>query len=51
MTQLITAIENGHDQDAEPLKYQAVYNDFEVDTGFYSRLREINPESSFSVSG
>jgi len=51
MAQLVQAVENGHDQDGEPLKYQAIYNDFEVDTGFYSRLREINPESSFSVSG
>ncbi len=51
MTQLITAVENGHDHDKEPVKYTAVYNNFEIDTGFYSRLREINSESSFSVSG
>lgn len=51
MLQLINAVEGGHDQDADPIKYQAVYNDFIVDTGFYSRLREINSESSFSVSG
>ncbi len=51
MTQLIEAIENGHAHDADPICYQAVYNDFEVNIGFYSRLREINPESSFSVSG
>jgi len=51
MAQLIHAVENGHDQDADPLTYRAVYNDFEIDTGFYSRLREINEDSSFSVSG
>ena len=51
MAQLIDAVEKGHDHDAEPLKYRAVYNDFEINTGFYSRLREINAESSFSVSG
>jgi sarcosine oxidase subunit beta len=51
MAQLIQAVENGHDQDNDPLKYEAVYNKFEIDTGFYSRLREINSESSFSVSG
>ena len=51
MLQLIDRIENGHDHDADPIKYEAVYNKFEIDTGFYSRLREINMESSFSVSG
>jgi len=51
MYQLINAVENGHDQDRDPLKYEAVYNKFEVDTGFYSRLRQINQESSFSVNG
>lgn len=51
MKELITAVENGHDHDTNPVKYNAVYTGFEVDTGFYSRLREINSESSFSVSG
>lgn len=51
MMKLIDAVENGHDQDSDPLKFKAIYNDFEIDTGFYSRLRDINPESSFSVSG
>ena len=51
MCQLIDGVENGHDHDADPITYQAVYNDFEVDIGFYSRKRDINPESSFSVSG
>ena len=51
MAQLIGAVENGHDQDSTPLTYLAVYNKFVIDTGFYSRLRAINPESSFSVSG
>ncbi|MGB1252537.1 MAG: NAD(P)/FAD-dependent oxidoreductase [Candidatus Promineifilaceae bacterium] len=51
MLQLINAVEGGHDHDIDPIKYEAAYNKFEVDTGFYSRLREINPESSFSVSG
>ena len=51
MTKLITAVENGHDQDNDPLKYNAAYLGFEIDTGFFSRLREINTDSSFSVSG
>jgi hypothetical protein len=29
----------------------AQYTGVELDAGFYSRLREINPESSFSVTG
>ena len=31
--------------------YDAVYTGFELNAGFYSRNREINPESSFSVNG
>lgn len=51
MRQLVDAVENGQDHDAEPVRYTAVYNNFTVDVGFYSRLREINMESSFSVNG
>lgn len=51
MAQLVNAVENGHDHDQSPVVYDAVYNNFAVDIGFYSRLREINMESSFSVSG
>jgi sarcosine oxidase, subunit beta len=51
MTQIINAVENGHDHDAEPVQYPAIYTKLQINTGFYSRLREINQESSFSVSG
>ncbi len=51
MAQLIEVVENGRDHDNDPVKYHAVYNDFEINMGFYSRLREINSESSFLVSG
>ena len=51
MAQLIHAVENGHDHDAEPVQYPAVYTKLQINTGFYSRLRQINQESSFSVSG
>ena len=27
------------------------YTGLELDAGFYSRLREVNPNSSFSVNG
>ena len=51
MTRLIDAVENGLDHDADPLPVAQRYRDYELDMGFYSRLREINPESSFSVNG
>jgi sarcosine oxidase, subunit beta len=52
MAELIDRVEHGHDHDAEPVQVPCVYNDqLVLDTGFYSRLREINPNSSFSVNG
>jgi len=51
MSELIDRVENGQDHDADPVKYNAVYTGFELNIGFYSRNREINPESSFSVNG
>ena len=51
MTQIINAVENGHDQDNDPIVYPAPYTGYEVKTGFFSRNREVNEDSSFSVSG
>jgi sarcosine oxidase subunit beta len=51
MAELIDKVEHGHDHDNDPVKVRCVYNDLELDAGFYSRLREINPDSSFSVNG
>jgi sarcosine oxidase subunit beta len=51
MAELIDRVEHGHDQDQDPIKVTARYTGIELDTGFYSRLREINPDSSFSVNG
>jgi sarcosine oxidase subunit beta len=51
MAELIDRVEHGHDQDQDPIKVTARYTGTELDTGFYSRLREINPDSSFSVNG
>ena len=39
------------DHDRDPLQFPLHYVDGTIDVGFYSRLREINPESSFSVIG
>jgi sarcosine oxidase subunit beta len=51
MSELIDRVENGQEHDADPVKYKAVYTGNELNIGFYSRNREINPESSFSVNG
>ncbi|MEM7126277.1 MAG: FAD-dependent oxidoreductase [Chloroflexota bacterium] len=51
IARLIHAVENGHDHDQNPLRYNAVYSGLEINVGFYSRLREMNPDSSYSVSG
>ncbi len=51
MAELITACEAGHDHDADPLGFHLRYIDRTVALGFYSRRREINPQSSFSVLG
>ncbi|MDX6587637.1 MAG: hypothetical protein QOI31_2110, partial [Solirubrobacterales bacterium] len=37
--------------DARPLKVRARFTGNELALGFYSRLRKVNPESSFSVNG
>src|ERR671932_327914 len=51
MAELIDRVEHGHDHDAEPVKVPCRYTGLELDMGFYSRRREINPNSSFSVNG
>lgn len=51
MAELITAVEAGHDHDADPLKVTGRYTGLEIDLGAFSRNREINPDSSFSVNG
>jgi sarcosine oxidase, subunit beta len=51
MAELIGACEGGHDHDRDPVKVVGRYTGFGIDLGFFSRLREINRESSFSVLG
>lgn len=51
MGELIDAVEKGHNHDSDPLQVETVYKKFKLNMGFYSRLREINPNSSFSVNG
>lgn len=51
MAALIDAVEHGADHDNEPVTVTQRYRGMTLDMGFYSRNREINPDSSFSVNG
>ena len=51
MAALIGYCEDGADHDARPLQFTLPYIGRQIDVGFYSRKREINAESSFSVLG
>jgi sarcosine oxidase subunit beta len=51
MAELIESCENGHDHDSNPVTVQGKYTGATFDLGFYSRLREVNTDSSFSVLG
>jgi sarcosine oxidase subunit beta len=48
---LIEACERGHDHDHDPVKVKGRYSGLELDLGFFSCLRAVNRESSFSVLG
>ena len=51
MAELIEKIEAGNDHDNNPVKFVMKFTGRECNMGFFSRLREINPDSSFSVIG
>jgi sarcosine oxidase subunit beta len=51
MAELITACEAGHDHDADPVAFRLRHIGRTASLEFYSRRREINPNSSFSVLG
>jgi len=51
MAALIGYCEAGNDHDTRPLTYRLPYIDRDLDVGFFSRRREINKDSSFSVLG
>ena len=51
MAELIDACEKGQEHDSDPVKVKTVYTGLELNMGFYSRNREINPNSCFSVNG
>jgi sarcosine oxidase, subunit beta len=51
MAALVDYCEAGADHDAEPLRFTLKHSGRTINVGFYSRRREINKESSFSVLG
>ncbi len=51
MARLFEAVEGGHDHDADPVTVTGVHTGLELDLGAYSRNRQINADSSFSVLG
>jgi sarcosine oxidase subunit beta len=51
MSELIRYCERGHDHDKNPLQYKMKYIKHTLNIGFFSRNREINKASSFSVIG
>jgi sarcosine oxidase subunit beta len=51
MADLIDACEKGLDHDNEPFQYKMRYLGRTFNMGFFSRRREINYNSSFSVNG
>lgn len=51
MVELIKAVEDGHDHDRDPLRVAQRFTGLEIDLSAFSRNREINEASSFSVLG
>ena len=51
MADLVEACESGHDHDHDPVIFQLKRLNRPLNVGFFSRNREINTESSFSVLG
>ncbi len=51
MAYLIEKVEAGHDHDRDPLQYPLKYVNRRLNLATFSRLREINLDSSFSVIG
>jgi sarcosine oxidase subunit beta len=51
MAGLIAYCEAGNNHDTEPFTYHLDHIGRDLDVSHYSRLRKINPDSSFSVLG
>lgn len=51
MAEIIHTCENGHDHDHNPVKVKLPNIEFRLDTGIFSRNREVIEGSTFSVLG
>jgi sarcosine oxidase subunit beta len=51
MAELIAKVEAGHDHDNDPVRLYFKYTRHTCNIGFFSRLRELSQESSYSVLG
>ncbi len=51
MSYLVQACEAGHDHDNDPLDFKLEHVNATISLGFFSRNRQINQDSSFSVIG
>ncbi|HAX06081.1 MAG TPA: FAD-dependent oxidoreductase, partial [Acidimicrobiaceae bacterium] len=51
MAELITAVENGHDHDTDPVQVTGPHTRLNIDMGNFRRTRIVNPDSSMSVHG
>jgi len=51
MAELITAVENGHNHDSDPVQVIGPYTGLNIDMANFRRTRIINPNSSMSVHG
>ena len=51
MAELIVKVEAGHDHDNDPVQFDFTYTKRSCNIGFFSRLREVHPDSSFTVMG
>ena len=51
MAELIGKVEAGLDHDKAPVQFYLTYTRRTCNVGFFSRLRELNPDSSYSVIG
>ena len=51
MSELIDAVEGGHDHDSDPVLVTGPHTGLKIDMGNFRRTRTINPDSSMSVHG
>lgn len=51
MAAIVSAVEGGHDHDADPVRYVGRYTGNEINLGAFSRKRPVNADSSGTVMG